>query len=133
MAKEEMLNQNDPEKIMIRELTKKRAKVLVEFDLSRSAFMTWYVANVSPVVEWTNPVTAWMFAAWVQGSGVDQWRTEKEQAILDARRALAATRKAEKEAKEAAAELEKEKAAAERAAAEVKRAALKEARKEKKL
>ena len=133
MAKEEMLNQNDPEKIMKKELAKKRAKIMDEFNVSRDEFAKWYVEVVSPVVEWTNPVTSWMFAAWVQGSGVSEWITEEEKAKREARRAAIAIKKAEREAKEAAAEIEKAKAAVERAAAEVKRAALKKAKKEKKL
>jgi hypothetical protein len=132
MAKEEMLNQNNPEKIMKKELAKKRAKIMNEFNVSRHEFSQWYVATVSPVVEWTNPVTAWMFAAWVHGSGVKEWIPEEEKVKWEARRVAMALKKAEREAKEAAEqearEAKKAADAAARAEAEVKRTALKKER-----
>jgi hypothetical protein len=132
MAKEEMLNQNDPEKIMTKEIAKKRAKVMDEFSISRDEFSQWYVATVSPVIEWTNPVTAWMFAAWVHGSGVKEWISAEEKAKREARRVAMAAKKVAREAKEAAEkearEAKKAEDAAARAEAEVKRTALKKDR-----
>lgn len=126
--KQEMLKMNDPEKIMDKDLAKKRVNLLKEFNLSRDAFVVWYAANINPVVAWTNPVTAWMFAAWVHGCNVDEWRTEKEQAAYDARQAAIAARRAAQQAKEEAErearEAKKAADAAARAEAEVKRAAL---------
>jgi hypothetical protein len=119
-SKKEMLNMNDPEKIMDKDLEKKRVNLMTEFNVSRDEFTKWYVATVSPVVEWTNPVTAWMFAAWVHGSGVEEWITEEEKARREARRAAIAAKKAEREAKEAAAKEVREAAA--RAAKEAKEA-----------
>ena len=120
-SKKEMLNMNDPEKIMDKDLEKKRVNLMTEFNVSRDEFTKWYVAAVSPVVEWTNPVTAWMFAAWVHGSGVEEWITEEEKARREARRAAIAAKKAEREAKKAA-------DAAARAATTAKRAAMKKER-----
>ena len=131
-SKKEMLNMNDPEKIMDKDLEKKRVNLMTEFNVSRDEFTKWYVAAVSPVVEWTNPVTAWMFAAWVHGSGVEEWITEEEKARREARRAAIAAKKAEREAKEAAAkevrEAKKAADAAARAATTAKRAAMKKER-----
>lgn len=131
-SKKEMLNMNDPEKIMDKDLAKKRVNLMTEFNVSRDEFTKWYVATVSPVVEWTNPVTAWMFAAWVHGSGVEEWITEEEKARREARRAAIAAKKAEREAKEAAAkevrEAKKAADAAARAATTAKRAAMKKER-----
>ena len=131
-SKKEMLNMNDPEKIMDKDLEKKRVNLMTEFNVSRDEFTKWYVATVSPVVEWTNPVTAWMFAAWVHGSGVEEWITEEEKARREARRAAIAAKKAEREAKEAAAkevrEAKKAADAAARAATTAKRAAMKKER-----
>jgi hypothetical protein len=131
-SKKEMLNMNDPEKIMDKDLAKKRVNLMTEFNVSRDEFTKWYVATVSPVVEWTNPVTAWMFAAWVHGSEVTEWITEEERAKREARRVAMEIKKAEREAKEAAEkevrEAKKAADAAARAATTAKRAALKKER-----
>ena len=131
-SKKEMLNMNDPEKIMDKDLAKKRVNLMTEFNVSRDEFTKWYVATVSPVVEWTNPVTAWMFAAWVHGSEVTEWITEEERARREARRVAMEIKKAEREAKEAAEkevrEAKKAADAAARAATTAKRAALKKER-----
>jgi hypothetical protein len=127
-----MLNMNDPEKIMDKDLAKKRVNLMTEFNVSRDEFTKWYVETVSPVVEWTNPVTAWMFAAWVHGSEVTEWITEEERAKREARRVAMEIKKAEREAKEAAEkevrEAKKAADAAARAATTAKRAALKKER-----
>jgi hypothetical protein len=131
-SKKEMLNMNDPEKIMDKDLAKKRVNLMTEFNVSRDEFTKWYVETVSPVVEWTNPVTAWMFAAWVHGSEVTEWITEEERAKREARRVAMEIKKAEREAKEAAEkevrEAKKAADAAARAATTAKRAALKKER-----
>jgi len=122
------LAMNDPERIMTKEIAKKRLKVLHEFSVSRDEFSKWYVATVSPVVDWANPVTSWMFAAWVQGSGITEWITEEEKEKREARRVAMAIKKAEREAKEEAERVAREEKkaaeAAARAEAEVKRAAI---------
>ena len=131
-SKKEMLNMNDPEKIMDKDLEKKRVNLMAEFNVSRDEFTKWYVETVSPVVEWTNPVTAWMFAAWVHGSEVTEWITEEERAKREARRVAMEIKKAERAAKEAAAkevrEAKKAADAAARAATTAKRAAMKKER-----
>lgn len=140
-SKKEMLNMNDPEKIMDKDLAKKRGNLMTEFNVSRDEFAKWYVATVSPVVEWTNPVTAWMFAAWVHGSEVTEWITEEEKARREARRVAMEIKKAERAAKEAAEKEVREakkaadaaaraEAAVKRAELTAKRAALKKERKE---
>jgi hypothetical protein len=117
---------------MDKDLEKKRVNLMAEFNVSRDEFTKWYVATVSPVVEWTNPVTAWMFAAWVHGSEVTEWITEEERAKREARRVAMEIKKAEREAKEAAEkevrEAKKAADAAARAATTAKRAALKKER-----
>ena len=85
MAKVKILNQNDPEKIMEKDLAKKRDNLLKEFNLSRDEFIAWHVKNVGAEVRWTNPVTAWIFAAWTHSSGVEEWLTEKERAVRQAK------------------------------------------------
>lgn len=133
-SKKEILDMNDLENIMDKDLETKRVNLLKEFNLSRDAFVVWYATNVNPVVAWTNPVTAWMFAAWVHGCDVDEWRTEKEQAAFDARQAAITARREAKAAKEAAEkearEAKKIADAAARAATTAKRAALKKERRE---
>lgn len=101
MAKKEILNMNDLENILSKDLAKKRMKVMDEFIVSRHEFSLWYVAEVSPVVEWTNPVTAWMFAAWVNGSGMKEWVSEEEIAQREAKQAAINAKKVEREAKQA--------------------------------
>lgn len=101
MAKKEILNMNDLENILSKDLAKRRMKVMDEFIVSRHEFSLWYVATVSPVVEWTNPITAWMFAAWVNGSGVKEWVSEEEIAQREAKQATINARKVEREAKQA--------------------------------
>lgn len=68
----------DPEQALIRDLNKKRVNLMKDFNVSRDEFVTWYKKNIGEVVQWTDPVTSWMFASWVQSSGNKEWLTQME-------------------------------------------------------
>lgn len=84
---------NPSESLSPVEVKKRRALAMVPFDISREMFSNWFHASVSHDMDWTNPMIGQMFQAWVAGSGIKEWITDKEIAAREKRnKATAETR-----------------------------------------
>jgi hypothetical protein len=92
------------------EIKKRRAYALTPFTVSREKFSNWFQTEVAPEINWTDPMIGHMFRAWVAGSGITEWVSDKELAARAAKKERMAATKAKNAALRAAAELkEKEK------------------------
>jgi hypothetical protein len=76
------------------ELKKRRAHALTPFTVSKEKFSYWYQTEVAPEVNWTDPMVAHMFRAWVAGHGVTEWISDKELAARAAKKERMAATKA---------------------------------------
>ena len=76
------------------EVKKRRAMAMVPFTVSKEKFSNWFQKNVSPDIDWTNPMVGHMFQSWVAGSGITEWITDEEIAVRARRKQKALETKA---------------------------------------
>lgn len=70
----------DPEKIMNKELQKKKDVALIPSSVAISEFASTYKATFKLPLDWTNPVTNWHFHLWVAPQVGREWLSEEQKA-----------------------------------------------------
>jgi hypothetical protein len=70
----------DPEKVMNKELQKKRDVALVPSSVALAEFASIYKATFKLPLVWTNPVTNWHFHLWVAPQAGREWLSEEQKA-----------------------------------------------------
>jgi hypothetical protein len=63
----------DPEKIMNKELQKKKDVALVPSSVALAEFASIYKATFKLPLDWTNPVTNWHFHLWIAPQAGREW------------------------------------------------------------
>jgi hypothetical protein len=75
------------------EVSRQRVTATVPFRVAREKFSNWYHLNVSPDINWEEPMICQMFHAWIAGSGVTEWRTDEDIAERERKKASMAAAK----------------------------------------
>jgi len=70
----------DPEKIMNKELQKKRDVALVPSSVALAEFASIYTKEFKLPLVWTNPVTNWHFHLWVAPQAGREWLSDEQKA-----------------------------------------------------
>lgn len=87
-----MKKQNeDPEKLMNKELQKKRDIALIPSSVAISEFAAIYESEFKLPLVWTNPVTNWHLHLWIAPQAGREWLTQEQ--IEKREKAKAATKK----------------------------------------
>ena len=68
----------DPEKVMNKELQKKRDVALVPSSVALAEFASIYTKQFKLPLVWTNPVTNWHFHLWVAPQAGREWLSEEQ-------------------------------------------------------
>ena len=70
----------DPEKIMNKELQKKKDVALIPSSVALAEFAATYKSTFKLPLDWTNPVTNWHFHLWVAPQVGREWLSEEQKA-----------------------------------------------------
>jgi len=68
----------DPEKIMNKELQKKKDVALIPATVALAEFASTYKAMFKIPLDWTNPVTNWHFHLWIAPQAGREWLTQEQ-------------------------------------------------------
>lgn len=75
------------EKLFNKEIEKQKALALEASQVARDGFIAWYQETIGKEIPWNDPVTNWMYNAWVASHGVRKWESPERIAKNKARRA----------------------------------------------
>lgn len=63
------------EKLFNKEIEKQKSLALEASQVARDGFVAWYQETIAKEVAWNDPVTNWMYNAWVASHGVRKWES----------------------------------------------------------
>lgn len=63
------------EKLFNKEIEKQKSLALEASQVARDGFIAWYQETIGKEIPWNDPVTNWMYNAWVASHGVRKWES----------------------------------------------------------
>lgn len=63
------------EKLFNKEIEKQKSLALEASQVARDGFIAWYQETIGKEIPWNDPVTNWMYNAWVASHGIRKWES----------------------------------------------------------